>query len=110
MNGQTFVLRPSFSAIDDWEEATGLGTLALAVAATRQQLKAAHLVEVVRASSAAGGNALGPDQIRDIAESKGLWHLIMPVTELLNNALMGGSEPSGEGPAAEETTQSPSAA
>jgi hypothetical protein len=106
LDGQEFVLRPSYEAIQQFEQQTGKGVFELARAALDGKLTATDMAtvatECIRAwgrqtedTSAKGANSTRIGEM--MAEADGGWIAALnAIGELLANAAMGGYTAKGE--------------
>jgi hypothetical protein len=103
LGGQKFVMRPTFEAMVQMEQATGIGMLDLALRAGGGTLGISETTHIICAGiTAATGNRATFDKFGPMVFKKGIMSTIKPVADLMANALSGGEKP-GEDQAAEQT-------
>lgn len=107
LDGVTYQMRPTYSAIVAWETACGAGTLEIIRRMAARTYRTREIVEVIAAGMAAGGHRPTSDQVGEMVVSTGQAHVIDPVLRLLEYALTGGKDigasPPGEDVAADQT-------
>jgi hypothetical protein len=106
LDGRVFVLRPSFTAINAFENATGKAVMELAADASVRKMKASDAAEVVTACIKAQGEATNDGLLKGV-NAKRIGELIMESTgglvmtqiqlaTVLFNAATGGYTAKGE--------------
>lgn len=110
-------LRPSYTAIAEWEDKAQAGTVAILYRMSSANYRLAELVAIVAAAARAGGHKVTDEQIGDMIVGHGVLEVVPVVAKMLAACLTGGKEAdpdeddaAGEAPAAEIRTASPSAA
>ncbi|MCH4894008.1 hypothetical protein GO308_12870 [Sphingomonas sp. SFZ2018-12] len=112
LDGQSFVLRPSWEAILAIEKQTGRSVAQLAFAAEAHELTIETLAIIVTECIRAWGKSIErisvqgvqPDRIGELIFSEGLLKVIPRVAIVLLRAVTGGVLPSGEPKATGTTT------
>lgn len=114
LGDSTLLLRPTYTAIAEWEDKAGAGTVQILYRLSASAYRLAELVAVVAAAARAGGHKITDDQVGDMIVDHGVVEVVPAIAKMLANCLTGGREPDpvGEAAAAEAnpTTVSPSAA
>lgn len=113
----TLRLRPSYTAIAEWESLAQAGSVAILYRMSSAHYRVAELVAIVASAARAGGHKVTDEQVGDMIVGHGVLEVVPVVAKMLASCLTGGKEPdpdeddaAGEAPAAEIRTPSPSAA
>jgi hypothetical protein len=116
LGDSTLLLRPSYTAISEWEDKTGMGSVQILYRLSSSTYRVAEIVAIVGAAARAGGHKITDAQAGDMLIDSGVLEVVPVVAKMLAACMTGGKEPDpeGEAPAAEAmpspTTVSPSAA
>ena len=88
-NGQAYILRPTFAAIAEIEQATGKGFFALAKYLQAGEVKISDLATIAIIASIAecGAIKLTHADVEKIIEHEGAAALLYPVVELFKHAI-----------------------
>jgi hypothetical protein len=108
LDGHSFTLRPSWEALVEIEQATGVGIMQLAAAFATGRFRVTDLHAVLMAGLKAGGEKRAdPAEVGRMIAATGIMNggLLKSVTAFLENAITGGADktglaPTGEGQAA----------
>jgi hypothetical protein len=102
LQGQEFVLRPSYEALVGIEQMTGDTVVSVARRVTSASYGIADAVAIVTAGLKAAGAPATPKKVGEMIFATGLLDISGPLTAFMTNALTGGEQP-GEAVAAEPT-------
>lgn len=91
--GVEYTGRPSYSAILQWETATGRTSTELMVRLSGGLFALAELTAIVHAALNAGGHKLPLDEVGRLVVEEGQVTMLPVAGRLLHNALTGGKEP-----------------
>lgn len=98
---QKFVMRPTFEAMIQIENETGLGMVELTLLALQGRLGLRQVTSIVAAGLKATGNPATNENIGPKIFRTGIMNVSPSVNDFLNNALHGGEKP-GEAEAADQ--------
>jgi hypothetical protein len=113
LGDNVLLLRPTYSAVAEWEDRTGSGSVQILYRFSAASYRMAEVVAVVAAAARAGGHKVTDDQIGEMLIGHGVIETVPVIAKMMAEVLTGGKEPDpeGEAPAAETPkTESPSAA
>ena len=98
-----FVMRPSFTAIAEVEQATGQGFFQLARKVSTGDLSLSAMAAIVTAGMKAAGETASVKPVGEMIFETGMVNVLQPVTRWISNAVTGGKDPE-PGEAAAVTT------
>jgi hypothetical protein len=114
LGDQTLVLRPSYTAIAEWENATSQGSVQLLYRMSTATYRLAEIVAVVGAAARAGGRKISDQKVGELLVEHGVIEAVPAVARMVAGAMTGGREadPEGEATATAESEKidSPSVA
>ena len=96
LGGKTFVMRPSFKAVCEIEQVTGVGIAALAARLLNGEEKVSEIAAVITAGLREAGEPATFEKVGEMVFEAGIEKVLRPVIQFLT-ALMGdGEERAGE--------------
>lgn len=92
LDGERYTMRPSFEALAEIEDRTGIGLLGLLMRI--RDTKTTDIASVIYAGIAVGhGTKIEEARVRDAIVDKGVAHYIEPAGDFITQALWGDDQP-----------------
>ena len=92
LGGRRFVMRPSYKAVCEIEEATGVGVPALAARVMNGQEKLTEIAAIVTAGLRAAGEPASFGKVGEMIFAAGLEKALGPAVEFLTRAIGGSAD------------------
>src|SRR3712207_4016062 len=93
------LLRPTYTAVAEWEDKTGSGSVQILYRFSAASYRLAEVVAVVAASARAGGHKVTDNQVGDMLIQHGVIEAVPVIAKMMAEVLTGGREPDPEGEA-----------